>query len=66
MALRHTRVYVLLASTANAVEVSKAADVELLAVVWEIRESVYVSSPSLSLSPDMDSGEDGIAIEEVF
>ena len=39
-------------------EVSKSAKVELLAVVWEVRESVYISSPSLSSSPDMDSGKD--------
>ena len=56
----------LLASTADAVEVSKSAEVELLAVVWEVRESVYISSPSLSSSPQGDSGENGMAIEEGF
>ena len=45
-----------------------SAEVELLAVVWEVRESVlYISSsPSLSSYTDMDSGEDGIVIEEAF
>ena len=52
----------LLASTADAVKVSKSAEVELLAVVWELRES----SSSLSSSPHMDSGEDGIVIEDAF
>ena len=42
--------------------------VELLAVVWEVRESVLYksSSPLLSSSPDIDSGGDGIIIEEAF
>ena len=45
-----------------------SVEVELLAVVWEVRESVLhkSSSPLLSSSPDMNSGEDGIVIEEVF
>ena len=66
LALRYTRGMLLLASTADAVDVSKSAEVELLAVVLEVRESVYVFSPLLSSSPDMDSGEDGIVIEEGF
>ena len=48
----------LLASTDN-----MSAEVELLAVVWEVRESVLYnksSSPLLSSSPDIDSGGDGI------
>ena len=53
----------LLASTDN-----MSAEVELLAVVWEVRESVLYksSSPLLSSSPDIDSGGDGIIIEEAF
>ena len=38
-----------------------SAEVELLVVVWEVRESVlYVisSSPLLSSSPEIDSGEE--------
>ena len=54
----------LLASTDN-----MSAEVELLAVVWEVRESVLYtksSSPLLSLSPEIDSGGDGSVNEEVF
>ena len=45
----------LLASTDN-----MSAEVELLAVVWEVRESVLYSkssSPLLSSSPEIDLGE---------
>ena len=45
----------LLASTDN-----MSAEVEVLAVVWEVRESVLYtksSSPLLSSSPEIDSGE---------
>ena len=38
-----------------------SADVELLAVVWKVRESVLYtlsSSPLLSSSPEIDSGGD--------
>ena len=44
-----------------------SAEVELLAVVWEVRESVlYItsSSPLLSSSPEIDSGGDGSVSEE--
>ena len=54
----------ILASTDN-----MSAEVELLAVVWEVRESVLYnksSSPLLSSSPDIDSGGDGIINEEAF
>ena len=53
----------LLASTDN-----MSAEVELLDVVWEVRESVLYksSSPLLSSSPHIDSGGDGIIIEEAF
>ena len=53
----------LLTSTDN-----MSAEVELLAVVWEVRESVLYKSPSplLSSSPDVDSGGDGIINEEAF
>ena len=53
-----------LASTDN-----MSAEVELLAVMWEVRESVLYnksSSPLLSSSPDIDSGGDGIINEEAF
>ena len=45
-----------------------SGEVELLAVVWEVRESVLnkSSSPLLSSSPDIDSGGDGIINEEAF
>ena len=45
-----------------------SAEVELLAVVWEVWESILYksSSPLLSSSPDIDSGGDGIIIEEAF
>ena len=53
----------LLASTDN-----MSAEVELLDVVWEVRESVWYksSSPLLSSSPDIDFGGDGIISEEAF
>ena len=44
-----------------------SAEVELLAVVWEVRELVLYnksSSPLLSSSPDIDSGGDGTINEE--
>ena len=42
--------------------------VELLAVVWEVRESVFnkSSSPLLLSSPEIDSGGDGLINEEAF
>ena len=55
---------ILLAFTDN-----MSAKVELLAVVWEVRESVLYnksSSPLLSSSPDIDSGGDGTINEEAF
>ena len=55
-----------MSSTADTVEVSKSAGVESLAVVWEVRESMYISSSLLSSSHDMGSGEDGEAIKEFF
>ena len=54
----------LLASTDN-----MSAEVELLAAVWEARESVLydkLSSSLLSSSPDIDSGGDGTINEEAF
>ena len=45
-----------------------SAEVELLALVWEVWESVLhdkSSSPLLS-SPDIDSGGDGTITEEAF
>ena len=44
-----------------------SGEVELLAVVWEVRESALYksSSPLLSSSPDIDSG-DGIILEKAF
>ena len=54
----------LLVSTDN-----MSAEVELLAVVWKVRESVLYnnsSSPLLSSSPETDSGGDGIINEEAF
>ena len=54
----------LLASTGN-----MSAEVELLAVVWEVRESVLYSkssSPLLSSSPEIDSGGEGTVNEEAF
>ena len=53
-----------MSSTTDAVEVSKSAEVESLAVVWEVRKSVYISFSLPSSSPDMDSGEDGVVIKE--
>ena len=44
-----------MSSTADAVEDSKSAEVESLAVVWEVRES-YISSSLSSSSPEIDSG----------
>ena len=56
-------VILLLASTDK-----MSGEVELLAVVWEVRESVLYRSSSqlLSSSPDMESGGDGIIIGEAF
>ena len=54
----------LLASTDN-----MSSEVELLAVVWEVRDSVLYnksSSPLLSSYPDIDSGGDGTINEEAF
>ena len=54
----------LLASTDN-----MSAEVELLAAVWEVRESVLdtkSSSPLLSSSPEIDSGGKGLVNEEAF
>ena len=54
----------LLASTDN-----MSAEMELLAVVWEVRESVLYkksSSSLLSSSPDIDSGGEGKVNEEAF
>ena len=45
-----------MSSTADAVEVSMSAGVESLAVVWEVRESMYISSSPVSPSPDRASG----------
>ena len=44
-----------------------SAEVEQLAVVWEVRESVLYStssSPLLSSAPEIDSGGDGSVNEE--
>ena len=52
----------LLASTDN-----MSSEVELLAVVWEVRESVLYSKSSsqlLSFSPEIDSGGEGTVNEE--
>ena len=46
-----------------------SAEMDLLAVVWEVRESVLYttsSSPLLSSSPEIDSGGDGSVNEEAF
>ena len=45
-----------------------SGEVELLAVVWEVKESVLYesSSPLLSSFPDIYSGGDGLIIEEAF
>ena len=54
----------LIASTDN-----MSAEVELLDVVWEVKESVLYdksSSPLLCSSPDIDSGGDGTINEEAF
>ena len=56
----------LISSTADAVEVRKSAVVEPLTVVWDVKESVYISSSLLSSSPDMGSGKDGAAFKEFF
>ena len=54
----------LLSSNASALEVRGSAVVEPLAVVYDVKESVYTSSSLLYSSPDMFSGEDGLASKE--
>ena len=54
----------LLSSNADALEVKGSVVVEPLAVVWEVNESVYISSSLLSSSPDICSGEDGLTSKE--
>ena len=46
----------LLSSNADALEVRGSAVVEPLAMVFDIKDSVYTSSALLSSSPDMCSG----------
>ena len=51
----------LLSANADALEVRESTVVEPLVVVCYVKESMYTSSSLLSSSPDICSGEDGLA-----